>query len=168
MLDRAIGAALDAGIKRPILVLGASAEDILKNLKRANSCEVVLNKEYTQGQASSLKTGVKKLSRDCRAAIFLLCDQPLVDGTLITELITAFVKNKPDILYPTYLKQRGNPVIINRSLFARLLTATGDKGARFLFSDNSLKLLAYPVETPAVLMDIDSPEEYSLIIESSG
>ena len=61
---------------------------------------------------------------------------------------------------PVYKEQRGNPVILGQSAFPRLLHAAGDQGARFLFQDDSLHRVAHDVDDPAVLIDIDTPEEY--------
>ncbi len=50
----------------------------------------------------------------------MLTDQPLIDATLITELMEQFSHYKPDILYPVYKKQRGNPVIISATSFPKI------------------------------------------------
>lgn len=164
MLDHAITAAQGAGVAPPLLVLGAFAEEILHSARLAASCEVCINQEYGRGQASSLAAGVQAVAGSCRAAIFLLADQPFVDAALVAEMVARFAETSPDILYPVYRKQRGNPVIISSSLFPRLLTARGDKGARFLFKDKSLDIIEYEVENAAVVTDIDTPQDYQAII----
>jgi len=157
MIDLAVQTVLAAGIKDPIVVLGHNATEIQAQAKLLSNCTVVINKSYRTGMASSLRHGVRAVTPKTSAYLFMLSDQPLVSSTLIDELLQEFVKKEADILYPTYQGKRGNPVIISSKLRGRLLEAQGDSGARFLFNDGSLNIIAHPVSTPSVIMDIDTP-----------
>ncbi len=168
MLEHAITAARGAGIVSPTLVIGAFADDIVRDVKLVRKCEIIFNKNFMEGQAASLRAGVRAVKGKCEAAIFMLTDQPLIDAALITELMEQFSHYKPDILYPVYNRQRGNPVIISARLFPRLMNSTGDQGARFLFSDKSLTVRAHEVENKAVITDIDTWHEYLQILQSTN
>lgn len=165
MLEHSIAAARGAGIVSPVLVLGAFADDIVRDVKLVSKCEIIFNKDFMEGQATSLRVGVRAVTGKCEAAIFMLTDQPLIEATLITELMGQFSHYKPDILYPVYKQQRGNPVIINARLFPRLMTSSGDQGARFLFSDKSLTIRAYEVENKAVITDVDTWHDYLQVLQ---
>lgn len=160
MLDRTISIARKAGFARPVLVLGACAGEICQKSKLVNLCEIVVNSQHEKGQSSSLITGVRHILGTCDGALFMLCDQPFLSAELIGKLAGAFTSRRPDLLYPVYRKQRGNPVILSRSVFPKLLNASGDQGARFLFQDTTLSSVAYDVDDPAILIDIDTPAEY--------
>ena len=160
MLEHAITAARGAGIVSPVLVIGAFADDIMQHTELTKKCETIYNKDYTKGQATSLSVGVEAIKGKCEAAIFMLADQPLVDAALIIALMKQFKRCRPDILYPVYKEQRGNPVIVSADLFPRLINASGDQGARFLFSDSSLSVHTYDVENIAVITDIDTWDDY--------
>ena len=161
MLELAISAALGAGIQIPVVVIGASAERIRKNVPLLKSCKVLYNKKFSDGQSSSLQCGVNYVLNKCDAAIFMLADQPLVNADLVLKLLREYTESKPDILYPTYNNQRGNPVIIGAKLFSRLLEITGDEGARSLLNDTSLNIQAYEVNSKAVITDIDTWADYT-------
>ena len=163
MIDHAVQAALDAGIDSPIVVLGANAKEIESRSRLLCRCTVVKNNSYQEGLSTSLKTGLQSAPARIAAYIFMLADQPLVNGELIFEMIQEFKKTEADILYPEYRGQRGNPVIIRSTLRNRLLLAKGDIGAKFLFTDHTLSIVAYPVTTSAVITDIDTPEDYQNI-----
>lgn len=159
MLDHAVEAALAAGLDSPIVVLGHTAEQIKSQARLLSSCTVVINDSYRSGLSTSLKCGIEASRPETTAYVFMLADQPLVTGTLIKKLLKAFEERRPDILHPVYQGQRGNPVIITSRLRKRLLEAKGDSGARFLFNDPHLTIIPYPVTTPAVIVDIDTPED---------
>lgn len=167
MLDHTIQAALNAGMGLPIVVLGANARQIKSQSALLGCCRTVLNQQYHMGQSTSLVKGVLSSSPSTTAYIFLLADQPFVEGELIREMIKEFERQKADILYPEYQGQRGNPVIISSKLRTLLLQAKGDTGAKFLFSDSALKIVSHPVDTNAVIRDIDTPEDYQNICNRS-
>lgn len=163
MLDRAIRAAMDAGLGKPVLVLGASLDQVLEQSELAKICEVVANMDFALGQSTSLAAGVRRVMGGCDGAVFMLCDQPFIRAELLADLAEHFSRTRPDVLYPVYRGQRGNPVIIGSRLFPRLLKATGDAGARFLFQDPELDIVAREVSDRGVVVDIDTPEEYRAI-----
>ena len=168
MLEHAITAARGAGIVSPTLVIGAFADDIVRDVELVKKCEIIFNKNFREGQATSLRAGVSAVNGKCKAAIFMLTDQPLINATLVSELLEQFSHYKPDILYPVYKKQRGNPVIISASLFPRLIDSSGDQGARFLFSDKSLVIRAHEVENEAVVTDVDTWSDYLQVVQSTN
>jgi len=160
LVDRTITVARGAGFTRPVLVLGAHADTISRQSQMACHCDIVVNQDFHKGQSSSLVAGIRHILGTCDGAVVMLCDQPFLHAKLIRELTDVFISVKPDFLYPVHKQQRGNPVVLNSSVFQKLLNATGDQGARFLLNDSSLHIVAHDVDDPAVLIDIDTPAEY--------
>lgn len=163
LLDRSIQAALEAGINRPIVILGHKASEITAAASLLCHCHIIFNESYRAGLSTSLICGVKEAAAETTAFLFMHADQPLIDGTLLRKMIAEYKKTGADILYPTYLEQRGNPVIVSSQLRSRLLTAKGDSGARFLFRDGNLNIRAYPVPNAAVITDVDTHEDLQKI-----
>jgi molybdenum cofactor cytidylyltransferase len=126
----------------------------------------VVNKDYTQGQAGSLVTGLKAVRTRCRAAMFLLGDQPLITADLIDTLIDAHRRQNAAITLPVYNERRGNPVIVAARLFAELERLRGDIGARAIFRAHETEIQRVAVDDPAVLIDVDRPADYARLIEN--
>lgn len=160
MLDHSILAAVSAGIDSPIVVLGANAKLIESHATQLSRCIVVKNDNFHMGLSTSLIHGIQAAPLLSKAYIFILADQPLVRSNLLLEMMEEFEKTKADVLYPQFQGQRGNPVIVTSRLHDRLLLAKGDSGAKYLFADNSLKIVPYPVTTSAVITDVDTPEDF--------
>ena len=59
--------------------------------------------------------------------------------------------------------QRANPVLFDRNTFADLLQLQGDIGGRALFSRYPVAWLEW--HDPAVLQDIDTPEDYRRLLQ---
>jgi len=111
------------------------------------------------GQAESLKSGLAALPDGVAGAMVLLGDMPLVTPELVAMLAERFRSGR--FLVPQYLGRRGNPVTIPAEWFPKVMNLSGDTGARPL-----LELPGAPVDfmetnSPAVLADIDTPEDYS-------
>ncbi len=153
LLDRAVRAAIAAGCAPILIVLGAGADEIVGqcDLKVA---EQVLNPEWAQGMASSLRVGVAALGERVDAAIVMTCDQPAVDAAHLRRLIQegANVALKPGAVASFYAGRKGVPAYLPAALFMLLNLLEGDEGARSLLQD------ACTVPLEGGELDVDTPE----------
>jgi molybdenum cofactor cytidylyltransferase len=61
---------------------------------------------------------------------------------------------------PRYQGRRGHPVIFSSALFAELLAAPLDQGAKTVVHAHRDETLEIDTEDEGVTIDIDTPEEY--------
>ncbi|NTW01143.1 MAG: nucleotidyltransferase family protein [Oscillochloris sp.] len=155
--------ALASRICALVVVVGAVADAVRATLVGLDGPVLIAeNPEYASGQASSLRVGIGALPAAARAALVLLVDQPLITPTLIDCVIAAY-DACPDALavVPYYHGQRGNPVLLSRMLFSELRALDGDVGARQVIAHHTAEVCQIDVNDPAVLMDMDTPEDYA-------
>jgi molybdenum cofactor cytidylyltransferase len=116
-----------------VVVLGSEAETILDRVDLGQAV-VVLNPEWREGQASSLRAGLAALEREVRmeAAFIVLGDQPEVDPAVLSALMEAYRRSGRWAVVPKYRYTRGHPVLVDRALWPRLMSLRGDEGARRL------------------------------------
>jgi len=141
-----------------VLVLGAQADRIRAAVRIPDSVIVAINENYAAGQLSSLQVGLRALPPESEAAMVALVDHPCVDRALVSGLIAAWRESRPPVLIPTYKERRGHPMIFSRELFAELLDAPLDQGARAVVRRHNV--LHLPVENEGILHDLDDPEAY--------
>lgn len=165
LLGRVVDIARPAG--PVILVLGHKAQEIRASLD-CNGITVVENPEWPTGQASSLKAGLGAVPDDCRGALFMLGDQPLVRLDTLVALQQSFRRTGKQILIPGFRGRRGNPVLIGKSLFSHVMGLSGDTGARVLFKRFSDQVLMLDVDDPGVCMDADTWEDYQALLTAAG
>jgi molybdenum cofactor cytidylyltransferase len=151
------------------VVLGAGEEEIRRALNLPDEI-VVLNPDWQRGQLSSIQAALRALAPDARndAAFaataldgILLCpvDHPLVSRALIASLVAAFYSAaRPPIVVPTFRSRRGHPVIFARSLFAELLLAPLDEGARSVVWAHAGEVAEVPTEEEGVVLNLNDPE----------
>jgi molybdenum cofactor cytidylyltransferase len=155
LLDVVLAAVRASHVDEVIVVLGNSA-DIIQQHVRLDKCKIVINDCYGEGISSSLRAGVAGVSPHADGALIVLADQPLIRPETIDQLIEEYRRRKPQILIPVYNGVRGNPVLLDRSVFAELAGLTGDIGCRAIFGKHTEGLLKVPVDDCGVLFDLDT------------
>ena len=167
LLQHVIDAATGSLLSKVILVLGHEAETIKKRIE-LNDVETIQNQHYQSGQSSSLKVGLSAVSKTCEAVIFLLGDQPLISSDIIDLIIQRYIKTDSPLIVPKTNGIRGNPVLINRSLFKELEQLRGDTGGRELFKRHQEVIEYLDIEADAIVTDIDTPEDYQRLLKRQG
>ncbi|HXT24197.1 MAG TPA: nucleotidyltransferase family protein [Candidatus Eisenbacteria bacterium] len=115
------------GVRR--VVLGPDAVEILQQVKLAAG-EIVINKDWEQGQLSSIQAAVRSLPAGTEGMLLCPVDHPLVSARLVNSLIVTFLETRAPIVLPLYEGRRGHPVIFSASVYEELLRAPPETGAR--------------------------------------
>ena len=167
LLGQVIENAKGSKLHEIIIVLGHKADEIRQTLDLSNT-KIIINKEYSKGQSTSLIKGLENVSSLCDAAMFLLGDQPLVSAAIINQLINAFETSDVPIIIPYCNNKRGNPVIIARLLFHRLKSLSADVGARALFDEFKKSIFKVQIPDNAILVDVDTMDDYEKLISKKS
>lgn len=136
------------------VVVGAF-ESRYRDEAEAAGAHVVVNPDWREGLASSLRRGVAALPAGYDAAFILLADQPFVGKGHLETLLERRLTHGCDLVLSRYQGVAGAPALVHRSLFPQLLTLQGDRGARALARVAS-SLGEVSLRTP---QDVDSPED---------
>jgi len=115
------------GVRR--VVLGPDAVEISQQVKLAAG-EIVINKDWEQGQLSSIQAAVRSLPAGTEGMLLCPVDHPLVSARLVNSLIVTFLETRAPIVLPLYEGRRGHPVIFSASVYEELLRAPPETGAR--------------------------------------
>jgi molybdenum cofactor cytidylyltransferase len=145
-----------------VLVLGFSAETIRREIP-LDGVRVVINEAFGEGMGTSLRCGIAQVSPEARAALVVLADQPFVQPATIDRLIDVYRGRNPQIVIPVYQGFRGNPVLLDRSVFPELLALTGDIGCRAIFGSHTENIVKAPVDDVGVLLDMDTRVDFETL-----
>ena len=151
-------------IARTLVVLGHNAEEMQRHI-RDLPVDIVVNPNYKEGQLSSLLAAIREIqsSKDAEAVdgiLVHLVDHPYVNAGLVTVMIDKFYATKKRIVVPRYHGRRGHPVLFSRSLFAELLAAPLDQGAKSVVHAHREETLEVDTEEEGITIDIDTPDAY--------
>ncbi len=149
------------------VVLGANAEEIASKLKLDPST-VVVNPQWERGQLSSIHAALRSLPTGATDGMLLcLVDHPLITAALVAELIEKFYAAGKLIVAPTYEGKRGHPVIFASPLYAELLAAPLDTGARVVVWAHAADVLEVPTVEEGVVLNLNDPEALQRALRSS-
>ncbi|MGC2398362.1 MAG: nucleotidyltransferase family protein [Acidobacteriaceae bacterium] len=162
MLAQTIENLFAAELEEIVLVLGSFAETIQRNLSSQllQRLKIVLNHSYEQGIAGSLRVGLSSVDPRSSAALIVLGDQPFVHPRTLDLIVHEYRRSRAKIAVPVYREQRGNPVLLDRSVFAEAMALEGDVGCRAIFPQHLKEIMNVKVEDSGVLLDVDDPADY--------
>ena len=141
-----------------VLVLGFAADAVLRRIG-PDAIDVVINQDYEQGMTSSLRLGLSGLDAGVNAALIVLADQPFIRPETYNKIIDEYLRSDAKIVIPMYRGFRGNPVLLDRSVFPEVMALTGDIGCRAIFGDHPDGIVKAAVDDIGILLDIDNQED---------
>lgn len=150
---------LDGPISGVHVVVGRDAALIAMTLA-PRPVMIVPNPDYQTGMLSSVRAGLRALPNSCEAALIALGDQPALASAWIDQIVQAFHRFQPGILVPSFQGRRGHPILIARPFFPKILAHYDDVGLRGLLQAHPESILELDLPDPAILSDMDYPEDY--------
>jgi molybdenum cofactor cytidylyltransferase len=134
LLEHVIKRTRDFPVDEVWVVVGAYSEDVIDKIDFLDA-NVVENPEWDEGIASSIRAGLDALTQlsRCDSALIVLGDQPDVSPDIVEELLVSHRRSDSRVSVPKYRYNRGNPVVVDRSLWPRLMSLEGDDGASRLW-----------------------------------
>lgn len=149
-----------ATVSRVVIVLGAHADRIRPAIALGAGVKVVENPNYARGQLSSLKVGLAEaVAGGTDAVIVHLADHPMVTPATFRAVVDGYRKTRPPIVVARFRGRRGHPVIFDQSVFAELMAAPEDRGARVVVNADPQRVHYVDVEDPGVVLDLDTPSD---------
>jgi molybdenum cofactor cytidylyltransferase len=175
VLERTLGNVIGSGVEEIVLVLGFLAGEIQRSLsdELRGHVKVVVNRDYEQGMASSLRAGIGAVSEEMDAALVVLADQPFVRAETMRRIVAGYrgfgtKGTGARIVIPVYEGKRGNPVLLDRAMFEEAMGLQGDTGYRAIFGRHAGAIQEVEVDDEGVLIDIDSREDYERLRDGDG
>ena len=162
MVARVIDSLLASGIVSGITVVTGHAEQEITELA-ANYDDVVCvhNPCYAEsGMLSSVKIGVLALPPTCVAFFLVLGDQPMVRPETLLALCFEWHSEDAPIVVPSHCGKRGHPVLISSSFVDDILALGESDTLKSLMLSHAKSIREVPVDDPATVHDIDTPEDY--------
>jgi molybdenum cofactor cytidylyltransferase len=159
-LEAVLEASWAAGLDRRIVVVGPDGDKVLSNIE-LSGITTLRNPDPATGPIGSIKLAVTEaLNHPVEGAVVWHVDRPHVAVATIQALLDRFGRGDVAIVAPEYLGRRGHPVLFGRGVFQELLDASGGEGARAVVRADPSRVAFVPVNDPAVVEDVDTPEAY--------
>ncbi len=160
MLRRSLLTLRNSNLGEIIVVLGHQHQ-LTSNLLEGLDVRAVHNTDYLSGQMTSVHCGLAELKQPCSGIMVALGDQPALTKDDINRLIEAYAsRGKAEVVIPTHRGQRGNPIIITDQSRQAILAGKRNLGCRKFIEKNPDLIQKVEMDNPAVILDLDTPEDY--------
>jgi molybdenum cofactor cytidylyltransferase len=156
LMHTLVSRAVEVAGHSTLVVLGANAGE-LAPLLRHTPATIVINRDWSEGIASSIRAGVARLPGFCDGVMLVLADQAAVTAEDLRRLAGPWRRQPDYIVAAQYGATLGAPAIFPSSSFRDLAELRGDRGASVLFHRNPDRIVRVPMDSAA--LDIDTPED---------
>ena len=159
LIRGAVEAAREAGCSPVVVVLGAKAETVRREIDPLE-VRAVVNEGWREGMGGSVRAGITELvggGNGIEAAVLMVCDQPRLSAEVLRGLIEAYLGREDrtaTMAACAYAGTLGVPALFARGEFDRLLALQGDRGARDLLRARPGRVVR--VSWPEGIRDVDS------------
>ncbi|KQW11884.1 MULTISPECIES: nucleotidyltransferase family protein [Pseudomonas] len=141
---------LPAALEKRVLVTSRERPQAVR-MAQAYGCDFV--ELDSPGLGDSIAAGVQACP-DLDGWLMVLGDMPFILPSSIEQVVAGI--RADGISVPVLAGEYGHPVGFGRGFGPKLMTLTGDRGAKVLFA--GAQVVEVPVDDPGVTWDVDVPE----------
>ena len=156
ILERVVCCIAHSGVGKTLVVTGADHEAITSLLSQYD-VERIQNPKWTEGMGCSLALGVEQIDPLQHSGILVcLGDLPYLKVDTVQSVIERFKKlDGSRIVQPEYNERLGHPVVFPVSYYSKLVSLSGDRGAKSIIREENEYLERLSVDSSGVLRDVD-------------
>ena len=167
-LSLVLRACREGGAAAPVVVLGYQADRIRAALPEG--VRMAENPSFQQtGPCASLQAGLRLMPPESKAFLIFPVDFPLVTGAVVRRLLErwdAACGVGVSIVVPSHDGRRGHPALFAAPLAAEFLRLAPDAPMHQVLRSRTSEIDHVPEEDAAVVMDMDTPEDYRRCLEA--
>ena len=132
LLNHSLKALHKSKVNKVIIVLGHQQNKVKKIIKKNKKNILSFNKNFRKGMASSIKVGLKKISKNDKGFIVVQSDMPFIKSSDINKIYNS-IKSKKFLVHVLKFKNKvGNPIGFDISTVNKFKRIKGDFGAKFM------------------------------------
>ena len=132
LLNHSLKALHKSKVNKVIIVLGHQQNEVKKIIKKNKKNIFSFNKNFRKGMASSIKVGLKKVSKNDKGFIVVQSDMPFIKSSDINKIYNS-IKSKKFLVHVLKFRNKvGNPIGFDISVVKKFKRIKGDFGAKFM------------------------------------
>jgi len=161
LINHILSLLIRSEINKIILVVGYEASKIKKISRKSKKIIFVLNKNYKNGISSSIKTGLKKISKTNKGFIIVHSDMPFVTKLNLNKIHKSILKKKYLVHALKFKNRIGNPIGFDISLLNKFKKINGDVGAKFIVKKLKKNTNFIKVRSNKIFKDFDLKKDFN-------
>ena len=147
-------------VDKVVIVLGHQKNELKKIIKKNKKNIFIFNKDYRKGMASSIKAGLKKISKSDKGFIIVQSDMPFIKLSELNKMYNS-IKSQKFLVYALRYKNRvGNPIGFDISVVKKFKRIKGDVGAKFMVKRLKKDAAIIKVKSEKIFKDLDKLTDF--------
>ena len=160
LINHALNSVKNSKIKKIIIILGYQFKEVKKKIKKNKKIIFVHNKNYKNGMSSSIKSGLKKISKKDKGFIILQSDMPFVKTSDINKIYNSIIRKKYLVHALKYKNRIGNPIGFDISILNKIKKIKGNIGAKYMVKRLKNSTNFIKVSSEKVFKDFDKASDF--------
>lgn len=160
VIEHVVTTFLKAGVEDIVVVTGGAREQVEKALEQY-PVRKIHNPNYPTGEMlSSIQCGIREMHEGTQAVLIGLGDQPQVQEQSVRAICDTYKATASTLIVPSFQRKRGHPWLVTRLLWNELLTLKPHQTPRDFLNNYADRIWYVNLDTPTILADMDTPEDY--------
>ena len=148
-------------VQKIIIVLGYEQNKIKKVLLKSKKITFIINKNYKKGMSSSIKSGLKKLSKKNKGFIIAQSDMPFIKSFHINKIYNSLLTKDHLVHVLSYKNKIRNPIGFKTTVINKFSKISGDIGAKYMVKKLKKNIRYINVNTNKIFKDLDLKKDFS-------
>lgn len=166
VVEHVISVFAKVGVKKILVITGRHREEVeaaINPYQDRYRVRSIFNENYMEGEMlSSIQCGLHALmqEKDRDAVLIGLGDQPQIEEGSVRSVCEAFLRTQSPIIVPSFRMRRGHPWLVAHRFWNDIMELQSPKTLRDFLNQNSESIHYVNVDTPSILADMDTPDDY--------
>ncbi len=161
LINHSLIALIKSNVKKIIIVLGYQNKELKKIINNNKKNIFVINNKFRLGISSSIKVGLKKISKKDKGFIIVQSDMPFIKSSIINKIHNSILKKNKIVHVLKYKKKIGNPIGFNIKALNKFKKIKGDIGAKYIVKRLKSNTNYIQVRSKKIFKDIDKISDFS-------
>tara|TARA_B000000460_G_scaffold201858_1_gene148517 strand:+ start:172 stop:744 length:573 start_codon:yes stop_codon:yes gene_type:complete len=161
LISHSLNSLIKSKVNKIIIVLGHEGSKVRKAIKKIKKISFIVNNYYKKGMSSSIKTGIKRLSKKNKGFIIVQSDMPFIKTNHINKICNSIQKKKYLVHALKFRNRVGNPIGFDISVLSKFKKIKGEYGAKFMVKRLNKQTNFIKITSSKVFKDFDSKKDFS-------
>ena len=149
-------------VNKIIIVLGHDHKKVKKIIKKNKKNIFIYNKNFKKGMASSIKVGLRKITRNDKGFIIVQSDMPFIKTVDVNKIFNSIMLKKFLVYVLKFKNKIGNPIGFDISLIKKFKNIKGEFGAKFMVKRLKNRTKFIRISTAKSFKDFDKASDFRI------
>ena len=161
LINHVLNSLVKSKVNKIIIVLGYQNKKLRKVIKKNNKNIFTINKKFKSGMSTSIKSGLRKISKKDKGFMIVQSDMPFIKSSDINKIYNSIKKGKSLVHALKFNSKVGNPIGFDISTINKFKKIKGDIGAKFMVKRLKKNTNFIKVSSNKIFKDFDLKKDFN-------